>query len=139
MSSSEYVSTRTPGRIGLDEFLSAPICDEQNGMTLSVLSALARLGMDPWSEAARLAGLSRANATATLASLINRLFAGAAAGPDAQSVASRLVKLLPEGAPAAAPPTRQLPGLLREQWSEITWARVCALVALAAVIGYFIM
>jgi hypothetical protein len=139
MSTSEYVPTHAPGRLQLDEFLSAPICDEENGMTLSVLSALARLGIDPWLEAARLADLSRANAAAALTDLINRLFAGAAAIPDAAGIASRLVKLLPEHAPAPAALTRKTAGFLHGQWPEITWSRVGAIAALAAAIGYFVM
>ena len=46
-----------------DPFLFAPIGAEPNGMPLSVLSALARIGADPWQEAARLTALSEANAT----------------------------------------------------------------------------
>ena len=34
-----------------DSFLCAPIGEERNGMLLSVLSALARLDVDPWQEA----------------------------------------------------------------------------------------
>jgi hypothetical protein len=38
----------------LNDFLFAPVGEEQNGVTLSVVSALTRLGVDPWEEAARL-------------------------------------------------------------------------------------
>ena len=38
-----------------DDFLFAPIGDDRNDMPLSVLSALARLDVDPWEEAAELA------------------------------------------------------------------------------------
>src|SRR5579862_3396368 len=82
-----------------NDFLFAPIGEERNGMLLSVLSALARLDVDPWQEAAELARLSRENATQRLASLI------AAALPDKPSVrldpgsiAARLIALLPRGA-----------------------------------------
>ena len=40
----------------LDPFLFASIGKEESGMSLSVASALARLGSDPWIEAERLAG-----------------------------------------------------------------------------------
>lgn len=40
-----------------DAFLFAPVGDDENGMALSVLSALARLSVDPWLEAASLAQL----------------------------------------------------------------------------------
>ena len=53
-----------------DDFLFAPIGEDRNGMLLSVLSALARLDVDPWQEAAQLAGLPGETATQRLASLI---------------------------------------------------------------------
>jgi hypothetical protein len=43
----------------LSEFLYAPIGSENNGMTLSVLSALTRLNIDPWDEAAQLCELPK--------------------------------------------------------------------------------
>src|ERR1700731_341397 len=43
-----------------NQFLYAPICDEANGMQLSVLSALARMDVDPWEEATRLAAMPKA-------------------------------------------------------------------------------
>ena len=57
----------------LNDFLFAAIGEEQNGVTLSVVSALTRLGVDPWEEAARLTPLPKARAAETLAKLIARL------------------------------------------------------------------
>jgi hypothetical protein len=51
----------------LNDFLFASVGDEQNGMPLSVLSALTRLGVDPWEEAARLAALPKALAVEAMA------------------------------------------------------------------------
>jgi len=42
-----------------DPFLLASVGREENGMEISVLSALARLGLDPWEEAGRLAVLPK--------------------------------------------------------------------------------
>jgi hypothetical protein len=42
-----------------DEFLCAPIGADRNGTGLSVLSALARLNVDPWQEATSLARMPR--------------------------------------------------------------------------------
>ena len=53
----------------LNDFLFASVGDEQNGMPLSVLSALTRLGVDPWEEAARLAALPKALAVEAMASI----------------------------------------------------------------------
>ena len=57
----------------LQEFLFAPIWNEKNGTPLSILSALARLGMDPWGEAARLADMPRAGAASALAAILAKL------------------------------------------------------------------
>jgi len=56
-----------------DDFLFASIGEERNGMRLSVVSALARLDVDPWQEAANLARLPGTTATHRLASLIAAL------------------------------------------------------------------
>jgi hypothetical protein len=42
-----------------DRFLFATVGEERNGMTLSVLSALARLDVDPWKETAALSSMPR--------------------------------------------------------------------------------
>jgi hypothetical protein len=64
-------------------------------MLLSVLSALARLNLDPWDEAARLARLPRATATSYLTTLIAALPEGPAAPIDPGALAERLIALLP--------------------------------------------
>jgi hypothetical protein len=51
----------------LNDFLFASVGDQQNGMPLSVISALTRLGVDPWEEAARLAALPKVLAAEALA------------------------------------------------------------------------
>jgi hypothetical protein len=78
-----------------NDFLFAPIGEEANEMRLSVLSALARLDIDPWQEAARLNQLPKEIATQSLASMIKRLPSGRWAPSDARVIAARLVQLLP--------------------------------------------
>lgn len=46
-----------------DDFLFAPIGEDKNDMPLSMLSALARLDIDPWQEAAELSRLPEETAT----------------------------------------------------------------------------
>ena len=75
-----------------DDFLFESLGVEENGMDLSVLSALARAGVDPWAEAKRLAALPRQAAVAAILK-----FAG-----DAET-ARRLVELLPRVASPVAP------------------------------------
>src|SRR5665213_2108083 len=77
-----------------DDFLFAPIGEERNGMPLSVVSALARLDVDPWQEAANLAELPRTTATRRLTSLIATLpdkpTTNLAPGANAASLIARL-------------------------------------------------
>jgi hypothetical protein len=83
----------SPERFG--EFLYAPIGEERNGMALSVVSALARLDLDPWREAASLAAMPRPVAADKMAGLILKLPDGTIALSDAEALAARLVALLP--------------------------------------------
>ena len=81
-------------------FLFAPICEDADGMRLSVLSALARMGVDPWEEATKLAAMPRAIAQSTLISTLELLSGRSWKRPEAEVVAARLIRLLPEGAEA---------------------------------------
>jgi hypothetical protein len=94
-----------------NRFLFASIGDEGNEMPLSVFSALTRLDIDPWQEAARLSKLSRSRASQALASTITRLPNGAWTTADAEGIAERLVELLPGG--ATAPQMRRMPIVAR--------------------------
>ena len=78
-----------------NDFLFAPIGDERNEMPLSVLSALARLGIDPWQEAARLSELPKEQATQSLTSMIEGLPSGRWARSDSRAIAARLAQFLP--------------------------------------------
>ena len=87
-----------------DAFLFAPVQEEGNGALLSVLSALARMDVDPWREAAELARMPRAAANQRLTSLIAALPDAPATRLAPAKIADRLVGLLPRaGAPAATP------------------------------------
>jgi hypothetical protein len=77
-----------------DAFLFELLGVEENGMELSVLSALARAGVDPWAEAKRLAALPRQAAIAAISALLHL------SEPD---TARRLAELLPRTAAAQLP------------------------------------
>jgi len=87
----------------LDEFLFAPVIDDTNGMTVSVLSMLARAGVDPRSKAAELARLTAGKATEALKPLIGESFQGVSRD-DIQTIAARLAALLPRRAIAISAP-----------------------------------
>lgn len=80
----------------LQEFLYAPVGEDSGDMPLSVISALARLGIDPWAEAAALAGLPEEVATRRLATLIARLRGTTSAQRDPGQIAAQLIARLPE-------------------------------------------
>jgi hypothetical protein len=87
-------ATPSPGS-EFQDFLYAPICQEQEGMTLSVLSALARRDVDPWMEAERLSQLPKETATAQITDLLEGLPRLTLARLDRVEVAARLSALLP--------------------------------------------
>lgn len=80
---------------GFDPFLQAAVGEDRNGQVVTVLSMLARLGLDPWSEASDLASLSRAAAGTRLGKLLSSFRDVPALGPDHGAIARRLTELLP--------------------------------------------
>jgi hypothetical protein len=78
-----------------DDFLFAPICEEKNGMLLRVVSALARLDLDPWQETTSLACLPEGKAVERLAGLIAALPDGPLVHRDPMAIASGLIARLP--------------------------------------------
>ena len=54
-----------------NDFLYAPVCEQANGTQLSVLSALARMDVDPWQEATRLSAMPKAIAERTLVTILD--------------------------------------------------------------------
>jgi hypothetical protein len=86
-----------------DAFLFAPVGD-QTGMPISVVTLLARLDVDPWQEAARLAALAPEAAAQKVASMLRGLPDPSLERDDLLTIASRLVATLPRPTPAAATP-----------------------------------
>lgn len=73
-----------------EPFLYAIVCDDGNGMPLTIISAIARTGADPWKEAARIAKLPKPAALDVLARLVPER-----SGADGAAIANRLFALLP--------------------------------------------
>lgn len=91
-----------------DRFLYASVL-ERDGLPVSVLSALTQQNLDPWEEAARLAGLPRDGAIVSLAATIYRS-GNAASQNDANEIALNLVELLPTAASVnSIPPASEDP------------------------------
>ena len=101
-------------------------------MPLTVLSALSRLDVDPWEEAAELSELPKDTAAQRLASLLRDLPGGRWAHADAKAIADRLIELLPRRSRSRVQASEKAPGLQR--MTDSPFVLVCVAVALAALI-----
>lgn len=83
----------------LNAFLFADVGAESNGMPLSVVSMLGRLGGDPWATAGRLAGQPRDAAVLELAEIITGTARAERSSVEIMAIATHLVSLLPSTRP----------------------------------------
>lgn len=101
------------GHSQYNDFLFASVGEEKTGQLLTVLTALARLGFDPWTEAARLSDLPRETAMRVFAVTIAMLPEGDWKASDSEAIAARLVNWLPGRSipliPSLAIPSRPSP------------------------------
>ena len=81
-----------------DSFLNAPVGEDQRGISVSVLSMLARLGVDPWDEASDLATLPEGAARQRLEALIARFDDVQTLVPDRGRIVAGLLAFLPRRA-----------------------------------------
>jgi hypothetical protein len=113
------------------DFLYAPIGADKDEMPLSVLSALARLNVDPWGEAAAsLSALPKINAAQRLASLITQLPGGRWTLADSRAIADRSIELLPRRGTSDVLLAGKAPSL--RQMSSSTGAKLLIGAAMAA-------
>lgn len=85
-----------------ERFLYAAVGEDRNGLVVTVLSTLARLGLDPWSETADLVTLGRDAARLRLELLLSKFRDVPALGKDHGKVAHELSLLLPKGPPQSS-------------------------------------
>ncbi|PRY84362.1 hypothetical protein [Donghicola tyrosinivorans] len=97
-----------------ERFLYASVGEDRNGFAVTVLSTLARLGLDPWKETAELVKLGRDDARARLGTLLTCFRDVPALASDHGKVARDLSQLLPEG---------QTSGSLKRAASTVTGDR----------------
>ena len=93
------------GHSQYNDFLFAAVGEEKVGLPLTVLTALARLGVDPWQEAARLSNLPRETAAKAFALTIAKLPEGDWKASDSDAIAARLVNWLPGRSASPIPST----------------------------------
>lgn len=128
-----------PLRPDLDNFLFAAVGPEQNGVPLSMVSALTRLGLDPWDEAGRLSSLGNREAVEQLARLIAELPGTKRPLAEAREIARGLVGQLPRHN-SAAPPAPQIRSGRLPRWLIVpTKAQLltfCLVAAGAALVSF---
>lgn len=118
-------------RSGLNQFLLAEVGTEENGSPLTVLSVLARLGRDPWTEAAKWTKLPKASMIDCLADSIRQMPLRPQALADARITAARLILLLP------AQVSHMEAGVAGEKTTVPAWLPLAAvIVALALGIAF---
>ena len=109
-----------------DPFLYAAVREDPDGAPLTVLSVFARLDIDPWEEAARLAQLpGEAAALVALTGLISALPTGSVTPPDSGTIAARLITLLPRHSEGGIAPQGVSSGGLRVNRNR-NWATILA-------------
>lgn len=126
-----------PLRPDLDNFLFAAVGAENNGVPLSMISALTQLGLDPWEEAGRLSSLARREAAEQLARLIMGVPGAPRALAEARELAGGLVERLPgyDGSSDPSPPPKH--GRQSLRWPSLPpqFLVFCIVVALAALVS----
>lgn len=120
-----------------DLFLQAEVGEDRTGAAVTVLSALARLGLEPWTEARELAQMGRDVAQVRLTTHLSAIKDIPALGGASSNVATKLVSLLPERSSRRSPiasrvEKRSVPGF------PIYWILV-ALLAAAALARLYIL
>ncbi len=85
-----------PDGTDFDRFLYASVGKDQDGSVVTVVSALARLGLDPWKEAAKLASLGREAACARLGRSLSGFKDVPSLALEHAAVAAALTALLPD-------------------------------------------
>jgi len=101
-------------RTDLNDFLFSPVANDENGMHVTMLSALARSGVDPWDEAASLAALSQESATQKVVQMLGGVPNGPSPGDQTTSLAARLVAQLHSPPPPKLKPVSSIGTMSRE-------------------------
>jgi hypothetical protein len=127
------------GHSDFNDFLFAFVGEESGGQQLTVLSALARLGLDPWGEAARLSELPKEAATDALAAAIGALPGGDWNVSEGQSIAVRLVDYLPRrSSPSARSPQGGSFGNQKQKFEAPKWLIWIALGAAMLIVMFLL-
>ncbi len=124
-----------PDGTDYDRFLFAEVGEDIAGAGVTVLSALARLGLEPWTEAKELARLQRDDAEVRLKAHLVAMTDVPALALASGSKVAKLVSLLPKQAPPVFTKARQTGNANFPQVS-LYWV-VSALIGVAVIARIF--
>ena len=124
-----------PLRPDLDRFLFAVVREERDGIPLSTISALTQLGLDPWDEAGRLAGLPKQDAVEQLTRLLLRLPGSSPPlATEVRRIAGALIDVLPPVNGIVEPAGTRGTGPATTLGDRAFWIICCTLVATAVLL-----
>jgi hypothetical protein len=126
------ISTKLGGQSPrFDAFLFAPVGEDRNGTLVSVLSALARFGVDPWKEAEALVNLPRTAAADRLDEMILALADMPSVATNHHGIATRLITLLPQAGTIQNTVRKSANSMPPEQRTQvILWAGIVLILLL---------
>ncbi|SIS91423.1 hypothetical protein [Paracoccus saliphilus] len=129
MSTASYLK---PDGSDFDRFLYATVGEDRNGQDVTVLSTLARLGLDPWKEASELAMLSRDAAHDRLSSALSKVRDIPALLREHAAVAGELTRLLPEASSLRA---SRITETGEAPWMTISGGRIFAVAMILLILA----
>ncbi len=103
MSEKNFQLSRDPA---YEDFLSAEVGQDDKGIDVTVLSMLARLGVDPWQEASELTALAETPAQKRLEALLESFTDVPTPDVERDTLAKALLAYLPSRVNAPKPSTR---------------------------------
>lgn len=129
MSTANYLN---PDGSDFDRFLYATVGEDRDGHDVTVLSTLARLGLDPWKEASELAMLSRDAAHDRLSSVLSGFRDVPVLLLEHAAIARELTRLLPEYSSSRASQTMEAS---ETPWIMISGGKILAIAMILLILA----
>jgi hypothetical protein len=118
-------------------FLFAPVGEDCRGMQVSVLSALARFGVDPWREAEVLSNLPQTDAAGRLDGIILAAAEVPSAAANHNDITTRLIALLPQAVTLQTTVRKAIGSPVPEQRTVvILWTAFMVLLLIGQTLAY---
>lgn len=119
----------------LEPFLYARVGEDSRGTVVTVFSALARLNLDPWAEAGKLAALRGDAARLKVGQMLSACKDIPALATEAAEVAGRLTQLLPNHSTVASPDGLTRPQIPKLSVGTVLIAAVATIILIQVIIA----